>query len=59
MRKLMFAAALAVAWYGAYQKAEIAKWWPIIRSANIKGEQSPSYRSARTPAEPEQRSPSP
>jgi tripartite-type tricarboxylate transporter receptor subunit TctC len=23
---------------GAYQKAEIAKWWPIIRSANIKGE---------------------
>ena len=22
----------------AYQKAEIEKWWPIIRSANIKGE---------------------
>jgi tripartite-type tricarboxylate transporter receptor subunit TctC len=23
---------------GAYQKAEIEKWWPIIRAANIKGE---------------------
>jgi tripartite-type tricarboxylate transporter receptor subunit TctC len=23
---------------GAYQKAEIDKWWPIIKSANIKGE---------------------
>jgi len=23
---------------GAYQKAEIAKWWPIIKAANIKGE---------------------
>jgi hypothetical protein len=22
----------------AYQKAEIAKWWPIIRAANIKRE---------------------
>ena len=23
----------------AYQKAEIDKWWPIIRSANIRGQQ--------------------
>ena len=23
---------------GAFQKAEIEKWWPIIRAANIKGE---------------------
>ena len=23
---------------GAYQKAEIEKWWPIIKAANIKGE---------------------
>jgi tripartite-type tricarboxylate transporter receptor subunit TctC len=23
---------------GALQKAEIEKWWPIIRAANIKGE---------------------
>jgi hypothetical protein len=23
---------------GAYQKAEIEKWWPIIRAANIKAE---------------------
>jgi tripartite-type tricarboxylate transporter receptor subunit TctC len=23
---------------GAYQKAEIEKWWPIIRAANIKSE---------------------
>jgi tripartite-type tricarboxylate transporter receptor subunit TctC len=23
---------------GAFQKAEIAKWWPIIKAANIKGE---------------------
>jgi hypothetical protein len=22
----------------AHQKAEIEKWWPIIKSANIKGE---------------------
>jgi tripartite-type tricarboxylate transporter receptor subunit TctC len=22
----------------AFQKAEIDKWWPIIKSANIKGE---------------------
>jgi tripartite-type tricarboxylate transporter receptor subunit TctC len=22
----------------AYQQAEIAKWWPIIKAANIKGE---------------------
>jgi len=21
---------------GAWQKAEIAKWWPIIRAANVK-----------------------
>jgi tripartite-type tricarboxylate transporter receptor subunit TctC len=25
--------------FGAFQKAEIAKWWPIIRAANIKAEQ--------------------
>jgi tripartite-type tricarboxylate transporter receptor subunit TctC len=23
---------------GAYQKAEIEKWWPIIKAANIKPE---------------------
>jgi tripartite-type tricarboxylate transporter receptor subunit TctC len=23
---------------GALQKAEIEKWWPIIKAANIKGE---------------------
>ncbi len=23
---------------GAYQKAEIQKWWPIIKAANIKSE---------------------
>ena len=23
---------------GAHQKAEIAKWWPIVKAANIKGE---------------------
>jgi tripartite-type tricarboxylate transporter receptor subunit TctC len=23
---------------GAFQKAEIEKWWPIIKAANIKGE---------------------
>ena len=23
---------------GAYQKAEIEKWWPIIKAANIKAE---------------------
>jgi tripartite-type tricarboxylate transporter receptor subunit TctC len=23
----------------AYQKAEIDKWWPIIKSANIRGQQ--------------------
>ena len=23
---------------GAYQKAEIEKWWPLIKAANIKGE---------------------
>jgi tripartite-type tricarboxylate transporter receptor subunit TctC len=23
---------------GAYQKAEIGKWWPIIKAANIKAE---------------------
>jgi tripartite-type tricarboxylate transporter receptor subunit TctC len=23
---------------GAYQKAEAERWWPIIRTANIKGE---------------------
>jgi tripartite-type tricarboxylate transporter receptor subunit TctC len=23
---------------GAYQKAEIAKWWPIVKAANIKAE---------------------
>jgi hypothetical protein len=23
---------------GAFQKAEIAKWWPIIKAANIKVE---------------------
>jgi len=23
---------------GAYQKAEIEKWWPIIKAANIKGD---------------------
>jgi tripartite-type tricarboxylate transporter receptor subunit TctC len=23
---------------GAFQKAEIEKWWPIIRAANIKAE---------------------
>jgi tripartite-type tricarboxylate transporter receptor subunit TctC len=23
---------------GALQKAEIEKWWPIVREANIKGE---------------------
>jgi hypothetical protein len=22
----------------AFQKAEIEKWWPIIRAANVKGE---------------------
>src|SRR5215469_15175416 len=24
--------------FGAYQKAEIEKWWPIIKAANIKAE---------------------
>jgi tripartite-type tricarboxylate transporter receptor subunit TctC len=24
---------------GAYQRAEIAKWWPIVKAADIKGEQ--------------------
>jgi tripartite-type tricarboxylate transporter receptor subunit TctC len=24
--------------FGAYHKAEIEKWWPIIKAANIKGE---------------------
>ena len=23
---------------GAFQKAEIEKWWPIVKAANIKGE---------------------
>jgi hypothetical protein len=23
---------------GAFQKAEIEKWWPIIKAANVKGE---------------------
>jgi tripartite-type tricarboxylate transporter receptor subunit TctC len=23
---------------GAFQRAEIAKWWPIIKAANIKGD---------------------
>jgi hypothetical protein len=23
---------------GAYHKAEIEKWWPILKAANIKGE---------------------
>ncbi len=23
---------------GAYQRAEIEKWWPIVRAANIKGD---------------------
>ena len=23
---------------GAFHKAEIEKWWPIIKAANIKGE---------------------
>jgi hypothetical protein len=23
---------------GAYQRAEIEKWWPIVRAANIKAE---------------------
>jgi hypothetical protein len=23
---------------GAFQSAEIKKWWPIIKAANIKGE---------------------
>jgi hypothetical protein len=23
---------------GVFQKAEIAKWWPIIKAAGIKGE---------------------
>ena len=23
---------------GAFQKAEIEKWWPIIKAANIKGD---------------------
>jgi len=23
---------------GSFQKAEIEKWWPIIKAANIKGE---------------------
>jgi tripartite-type tricarboxylate transporter receptor subunit TctC len=23
---------------GAYQRAEIAKWWPIIKAANLKAE---------------------
>ena len=23
---------------GAFQKAEIEKWWPIIKAVNIKGE---------------------
>jgi hypothetical protein len=23
---------------GALQKSEIAKWWPIVKSADIKGE---------------------
>jgi hypothetical protein len=24
--------------FGAFQKAEIEKWWPIIKAANIKAE---------------------
>ena len=24
--------------FAAYHKAEIEKWWPIIKAANIKGE---------------------
>jgi tripartite-type tricarboxylate transporter receptor subunit TctC len=24
--------------FGAFQRAEIEKWWPIIRAAGIKGE---------------------
>jgi hypothetical protein len=23
---------------GAFQKAEIEKWWPVIKAANIRGE---------------------
>jgi hypothetical protein len=23
---------------GAFHKAEVAKWWPVVRSANIKPE---------------------
>ncbi len=26
------------AYHNAYHKAEIAKWWPILKAANIKGE---------------------
>jgi hypothetical protein len=25
-------------WLGILQKAEAAKWWPIIKAANIRGE---------------------
>jgi len=24
--------------FGAFQKAEVEKWWPIIKAANIKAE---------------------
>jgi hypothetical protein len=28
----------AVEAFAAYHKADIEKWWPIIKAANIKGE---------------------
>jgi tripartite-type tricarboxylate transporter receptor subunit TctC len=33
--------------FGAFQKSEIDKWWPIIRAANIKGESEASIPARR------------
>ena len=32
---------------GAWQKAEIAKWWPMIKAANVKVELRPGFPGAR------------
>ncbi len=32
----------------AFTQAEIAKWWPIIKAANIKGEKSQNSGELRT-----------
>ena len=36
----------------AYQKAEIEKWWPIIKAANISPEAAPAQPSPSAPAAP-------